>query len=196
MINFMVRNAVTQDIKYIDFLQRKNAEELAFYPICVFEREIPANRVLLAEYNNEPCGYLYYGAFNTDLKIHQACIQYDLRGRLYGSLLVGDLLNKAEVNHVSSVHLRCGSDIEANDFWRAMGFYCQAVTKGGARRMRDINAWRKDIQPTMFVDEVVPSKKKKDASKWAKARKAGIGQDSQFLRGAQLKEYRKKIENI
>lgn len=179
------------DIGYIDDLQRKNSEELAFYPKIVFEREVLARRIILARVNNDPCGYIYHGAFGPQLKIHQACIQYDLRGQLYGAALIRFLVSLAEAANVCSITLRCGSNISANGFWRAMGFHCEGVTKGGVRRMRDINAWRLDIQPPLFQTIVLPSDKAADASLW---RRNKGEKRSQFMRGKQMAEYRRLLE--
>ena len=185
-----VRLAELKDLNFIDYLQKKNAEELSFYPKIVFEREIPNLRIILAEINKQPCGYLYHGAEKTFCKIHQACIEYDLRGQLYGSKLVKTLINNLSLQGVYSVTLRCGSDIQANTFWKSMGFYCEAVTLGGIRRKRDINCWRYDIVKPLFLNQVNPSNKTKDASFWLK-RKTSMG--TSFLRGKHLLDYRKKI---
>ena len=182
--------AGAKDILYIDSLQRKNAEELAFYPTQVFEREVENFRILLANVNGEPAGYLYHGAFGVTCKVHQACIEYDLRGQLYGSLLIRHLISICNAASVSSITLRCGSDIEANKFWKTMGFHCEAITLGGVRRMRDINCWRLDLQPAMFSSPIPPSTKKKDASVW---RRREISTHSQFLRGQALRDYRNAI---
>ena len=47
-----VQPAAVSDLTYIDSLQKKNAEELAFYPSQVFEREIENQRILLARVQN------------------------------------------------------------------------------------------------------------------------------------------------
>ena len=146
MLDIEVIPAQINDLKYIDHLQRKNAEELAFYPSQVFKREVENYRILLAKVNNEPAGYIYHGALTEQVKIHQACIEYDLRGQLYGAALVRHLIDIVKAYDGLSITLRCGSDIAANGFWKAMGFYCQGVTAGGIRRMRDINNWRYDLQ--------------------------------------------------
>lgn len=186
-LNIDVNPAVIADLKFIDHLQRRNAEELAFYPAAVFEREIENGRILLARVNGEPAGYLYHGALGSNCKIHQACIEYDLRGQLYGASLMRFFLGIAYAADCSSVSLRCGSDIAANGFWRAMGFYCEAIRPGGVRRMRDINCWRMNMQKPLFVVSFEPSEKAQDASIWRK-RTTNLG--SQFLRGAVLKRYR------
>lgn len=190
-----VRPAVLADMTYIDFLQKKNAEDLSFYPLSVLEREVGHQRVVLAEVNQTPAGYLYHGSLSSaTLRIHQACIQYDLRGYLYGAALVRWLADLGQVSGAQEIALRCGSDIAANGFWRAMGFECIAVTQGGARRMRDINAWRLPLTDQLFSITVAPSSREKSAKAWGKARKAGISLGSQFKRGQDLVEYRALIE--
>jgi GNAT superfamily N-acetyltransferase len=188
-----VQPAVRSDLSYIDSLQRKNAEELSFYPKTVFEREIDNHRVLLARINGEPAGYLYHGALGEICRIHQACIQYDARGNLYGAALVNWLSAMCKAAGVHSISLRCGSDIEANKFWRAMGFDCIGVTKGGARRMRDINNWQRWLQPQLFAASVAPSEKKQDASMWRARDKTTKA--SQFIRGKVMQRYRTSIES-
>lgn len=159
-----VRYAVDSDLSFIDHLQKLNAEELSFYPKAVFEREIKTQRILLALVNGQHAGYLYHGALALDqpIKIHQACIEYDLRGNWYGAGLCRILEETANISGAKSITLRCGSDIAANAFWRNMGFECVAITAGGIRRMRDINVWHKLIGEDLFgFDSLEPSTKKK-----------------------------------
>ena len=191
----MIRPAVSVDLSYVDQLQRRNAENLSFYPLSVLEREILNHRVILAEVNGDPAGYLYHGSLSsTTLRIHQACIQYDLRGYLYGAALIGWLIEIGTVAGSGEIALRCGSDIAANGFWRAMGFDCVAVAEGGARRMRDINAWRLPLTDQLFSISTPPSAREKSAKSWAKARKAGVSLGSQFKRGQDLSDYRRLVE--
>lgn len=192
LTDFAVRVATDADLKYVDHLQRKNAEDLAFYPKAAFEREVRNQRIVLAEYNAEPCGYLYHGSFRgDDLKIHQACIEYDLRGQLYGAALVRHVRDLAELFACKSISLRCGSDILANGFWRTMGFVCTEVSQGGVRRLRDINHWRLALEPQPLWVTVEPSTRAKDASLW---RRNKGDKQSQFMRGDQMRAYRAELE--
>ena len=192
-----IRYASVDDLVFIDYLQKKNAEELAFYPTQVFEREIDKERILLALVNNQHAGYLYHGSMSVDrpLKIHQACIEYDLRGNWYGAGLVNMLEGLGQMSYISGISLRCGSDIAANRFWDLMGFKCVDIQAGGVRRMRDINVWFKQTKADLFGDQpsivLEPSTKKKDASFWAKRNK-DKSQNS-MLRGKALLQYRKQI---
>lgn len=188
-----MRIATESDIAFIDHLQKRNAEELAFYPKTVFERELNSQRIILALVNNQPAGYLYHGAMQGDkvCKIHQACIEYDLRGQWYGAGLVRSLEDTLNIVGAYGISLRCGSDIAANSFWRRMGFSCVSVTAGGVRRMRDINSWVKELKPSLFpLHSVEPSNKAKDASFW---RKRGKKSQSSMLRGKALIDYRNSV---
>lgn len=188
-----IRIAVQNDLNFIDHLQKRNAEELAFYPKTVFERELECQRIILALVNNQPAGYLYHGAMYGDrvCKIHQACIEYDLRGQWYGAGLVRSLEDTLNIVGAHGISLRCGSDIAANSFWRLMGFSCVSVTPGGVRRMRDINSWVKELKPSLFpLHSVEPSNKSKDASFW---RKRGNKSQSSMLRGKALIDYRNSV---
>ena len=154
--DYIINFGNDDDFKYIDHLQKENAFNLNFYPKERLRKELMNKRILIARYNNEYCGYLYFGSVQSITKIFQACIQYDLRGRLYGSHLVGFFLNYCDKRNVGAVTLRCASDIEANDFWKAMGFYCQGISPGGRARKRLINHWRMDLQPQFFITKTEP----------------------------------------
>ena len=192
-----IRYAVNNDLNYIDHLQKKNGEDLSLYPKVVFEREVENDRILLALVNKQHAGYLYHGSIRGDkpLKIHQACIEYDLRGNWYGAGLVGTLEDMGKLSYAHGISLRCGSDISANSFWELMGFKCIDIQEGGVRRMRDINVWFKQLFPDLFGEQpsrvLKPSTKKKDASFWRKRNK-NKSQNS-MLRGKALLQYRKQI---
>lgn len=176
-------------IAYVDGLQKKNAEALSFYPKQVFEREAAKGRIFLGLLNGEPCGYIYMGAVAVDVKCHQVCIQYDARRRLYGAALVAAMEEYAERANAGSITLRCGFDLEANDFWATMGYGVIASHIGGVRRMRTINVWRKELQPGLFAPvHIEPARGETDARVWRKHKSTGLV--TQFVRGKRMRDYR------
>lgn len=194
MDDFVVVKDHPDMLIYIDSLQKKNSEALSFYPTQVFEREKQNGRLYLGLLNGEPSGYIYVGASGGDVKCHQVCIQYDARRRLYGAMLVVALENYANESLSNSITLRCGFDLDANKFWKEMGYNCIAVKQGGIRRNRKINIWRKYLQPQLFEPEwVEPVKGKTDSSIWRKHKQTGLV--SSFDRGQKLKDYRLKLIN-
>ena len=192
MEDFVVLQTHPSMIDYIDGLQRKNAEALSFYPRQVFEREQAKGRLFLGMLNGEPCGYLYVGAQGQDVKCHQVCIQYDARRRLYGAAIVAVMEQYATEGQAASITLRCGFDLEANDFWKQMGYACIAHHIGGVRRMRTINVWRKQLRAELFETLAIePAAGVVDASLWRRNKKTGTV--TQFVRGRAMQDYRAKL---
>lgn len=193
MADFCIVTAHPDLLVYVDSLQRKNAEALAFYPRVVFEREAERGRIYLGLLNGQPCGYIYVGSTaNGSLRCHQVCIQYDVRRRLYGAMLVARIEQDATAAGVSFVSLRCGFDLAANEFWRSLGYRCIKIVDGGVRRMRRINIWRKELSASLFIpDEVEPATGVIDASVWRKGKMPGI--TTQFARGHKMAAYRRLV---
>jgi len=192
MEDFVVVQTHPSMIDFVDGLQRKNAEALSFYPRQVFEREQQKGRLFLGMLNGEPCGYLYVGAQGIDVKCHQVCIQYDARRRLYGAGIVAVMEQYATEGNAASITLRCGFDLDANEFWKSMGYQCIAHQLGGVRRMRTINVWRKQLRAELFETVAIEAASGVvDASVWRKNKQTGIV--TQFVRGAKMRDYRAKI---
>jgi len=192
--DFVVLTKHPDLIKYVDSLQKKNAEALSFYPSQVFEREAEKGRIFIGILNGEPCGYLYAGAYGVDVKLHQVCIQYDARRRLYGMAIASVMEAYAEECKATSVTLRCGFDLEANDFWKSLGYVCIAHQTGGVRRMRTINVWRKFLGKELFTTvEIEPAAGKVNSSVWRKNKSTGIV--TQFVRGKAMQDYRAMLIN-
>jgi len=188
--DFVVLREHPSMITYIDSLQRKNAEALSFYPRQVFEREQSKGRLFLGMLNGEPCGYLYVGAPTwKDVRCHQVCIQYDARRRLYGAAIVAVMEQYATEAGATAIVLRCGFDLDANDFWKSLGYVCVAHNLGGVRRMRTINVWRKQLRAELFETLAIePAAGIVDASLWRKNKQTGLV--TQFVRGKAMRDYR------
>jgi hypothetical protein len=187
-VDFLIVNQHPELLKYVDYLQHKNAESLSFYPKSCLEREIKSGRILLSLLNGEPCGYLYHGALKGVARVHQICIQFDLRRKLYGALLVTHFEKLAIKNTARAITLRCGFDLDANQFWKDLGYSCIGIVDGGIRRQRKINIWQKALQPMFELPVFEPALGKQDASLWRKNKQTGI--INQFARGKQLKIYK------
>lgn len=192
MDDFIIVKEHPDMILFIDSLQKKNAEALSFYPKQVFEREQANGRLYLGLLNGQPCGYIYVGAAGGDVKCHQVCIEYDARRKMYGAMLVTAMENYANQSYSNSITLRCGFDLDANKFWKEMGYQCAGIVQGGIRRNRKINVWRKYLQPQLFDHVwVEPASGKSNSTLWRKNKQTGIV--SQFSRGKALSDYRMKL---
>ena len=129
---------MTADLRYVVSLMRANRESVGGMPVPAIQERVDRGTVLLALINDDPVGYVLFDFRNGVIRIPQACIQYDARRRRYGVALMQRLLSRQGIREVS---LRCAADLEANVFWRDMGFTCVGSVPGGKRRGRTINLW-------------------------------------------------------
>ena len=148
-MNLTVRVALPDDLIYIMSLMRANRESVGGLPTPAVEERISRQTLLLALLNDDPCGYLLYDYRDSIVRIPQACIQYDARRRKYGEALIYELMRRYADAH--EIRLRCAADLEANLFWRDMGFTCTATLNGGRRRGRRINSWTLWLTPRLIA---------------------------------------------
>ena len=127
--------------KYILALQRKEFEAIGFIPWPRTEEYLRRRQILMAEENDELCGFLMFGAGWPTLKVYQACIQYDARRAEHGRALVARLIARAQQSGHHAISLWCANDLDANAFWRSCGFTFGGQRRGGARRGRLLNLW-------------------------------------------------------
>ena len=177
--------SVSLTVAYVDHLQHQNADDLAFYPLSTLSTALEAGHVLHCEDNGEPAGYLWFGAVRGgyDVTIYQACVDYQTRRRHLGWGMVADLVALATAGGATGIRLKCASSADANEFWQAAGFHCTHVQRGGRKRARDLNCYRTDIQPGLFIlPAVVPSSKPIDLRAYSRDKAAGVAMPSRFSR--------------
>jgi len=158
-----LRKATAADVHFLDYLQERHAHEVGYLPRRALEYYCEKGQVWLALENGAPAGYLlgqdrYYKRSDVGI-IFQACIQYDARRRLLGTLLVEAYIASLPPG-VKQVCLWCARDIEANLFWQSMGFTPAAVRAGSRSKGRVHVFWARRVgTPSAQVDasECAPS---------------------------------------
>jgi hypothetical protein len=144
-----VRYADPDDIGYVMSLQRANRESVGGLPQPALLERIARGTMLVALVNDDPIGYLMWDTRGGVTRVPQACIQYDARRRRYGEVLVFEMV-RANADS-DEIRVRCAADLEANLFWRDMGFTCTNVVIGGARRGRKLNIWSLWLTPRLIT---------------------------------------------
>jgi ribosomal protein S18 acetylase RimI-like enzyme len=180
-----MKGIMDKSLSYIDYLQRQNALDLAFYPLTVFEKALEERRMISCTDNDEMAGYILHGPVRPgkDTIIYQACVDYDSRRRYLGWDMVKDLIQLCNSGYATGIRLKCASTSESNEFWRMIGFYCTKISEGGVRRSRDINHWRADIQTPLFtMPDIIPSTKPMSSSTYNHLRSNGVVMPSRFSR--------------
>ena len=140
--------------KFAAALQKKHTDELGFLPTVALREYAERGQIIPARENDEPIGYVLYfdgragkppAKHPHQVKLHQVCIQYDARGILHGTELVREVERRARENGFATVTAWVASDLQANLFWKAIGYKLIAARKGGKRRNRIHNLWIRHI---------------------------------------------------
>jgi len=131
-----VRKATLDDLTYIVSLAQQASDCIGFIPRQAYEMEIVGKRkgsIIVAEANQELVGYLYatHNAAGVT-HIQQIVVQPDAQRMQYASALVAAV----QKDNDWLITCRCAADLQATDFWHALGFepMCHAAPKRGYHR--------------------------------------------------------------
>jgi len=154
-----VRRATLGDLAYIDALRKREGRAIGFIPMQRYEMEIRGERkgsLLVVEDDGQPTGFIYAthsgrGATH----IQQVAIQEDARRMERATALVNGALADGLQRATWLLSCRVADDLEANDFWAALGFthtgyadsksvYATGKTKL-AKSQRLLRVWQKTV---------------------------------------------------
>lgn len=139
------------DVPYIQSLQDANRDALGFLSPVALAEYVEHRHVELAYENGDPAAYLLFGTHGSttrsprvdNVRIVQACVQYDARRVHHASALVHALIERSTAAGLETLSCWCADDLEANDFWAAAGFEHVASRnrRRHARRSRLHRKW-------------------------------------------------------
>lgn len=126
--------------KYVPHLQNLHRSEVGFLPTVALREYEARQQLWLARENGQPCGYLAWGSFRGPrpvrnpftIKIIQACIDFSAQRSTHGTKLVTQLEHVAILAGIETLSLWCAEDLDANRFWRALGFRIDGTRIGGS----------------------------------------------------------------
>jgi N-acetylglutamate synthase-like GNAT family acetyltransferase len=141
--------------RYVVHLSDAMPEMLGFLPVSALTHQLETQRVIMAEHEGQPCGYISRGPWKPETKIYQTAIEFELWREKHGDELVNELVRQAERHRVERITLHCAADLHANKFWAAMGF-----TKIGERikskhKRRIQNQWELRLDAAAQLDRLV-----------------------------------------
>lgn len=111
-----------QALKFLDHLSRKNGHCVGFLPLVAYMQALDNGRVSLLFYNDEPAGYMIRGPIKKTTKIYQLVVAEELRRIENGTALLDRLRRQATAESAHEITLHCAEDLDANYFWRQLGF--------------------------------------------------------------------------
>lgn len=122
-----------EHIPYIDSLRKKEGDALGFIPMNSYlsiasrtgiggRHRYLYDRLMVAIDNDDPTGFCYSSFHGQVAHIYQIVIQEDARRWERASLLESDVRKETLRRGNSGISCRVAYDIDANFFWRALGY--------------------------------------------------------------------------
>jgi N-acetylglutamate synthase-like GNAT family acetyltransferase len=147
-----IRRARPQDLKFLSHLQKKYSNELGFLPTAALQWYVEQQRVGVVLENNEPAGYVlgrtHYKYQPLMRPITQTAIAFDARRRHLGMALIQRVEQHARDERQMAMQAICAENLDANDFWLALGFEHVTTFGGQNTRGRALHVWRKCVTKT------------------------------------------------
>lgn len=141
-----IRHAVPGDLSLIHHLQCKLHHAVGYTPRGGLIARIESRRILVAEDNGDPAGYVSY-THRLDGTTHlpQIAVHPDLWRSSLGRMLWEHLVRSAKCHASTAITLKCATDLPSNAFWTAVGCELVAPVPGHARTL---NAYAYTLRST------------------------------------------------
>jgi hypothetical protein len=158
----VIRPALEADLKAIDSLRKADGDSLGFLPImklqCIVNQKLDRGRwrwlyesLWVAEDNGELTGYVLAGFHRDGAKIEQICVRGDAR-RMERAMLLEDVVQQeARLRQKQRIRCRVAFDIEANFFWKAIGYIPIATVSSTWMNQRESKSQR----PLVVYDKTI-----------------------------------------
>jgi len=121
-------------VHYMEKLRVADGHALGFLPLSVMLEAIVKDRVLIEIENGEPTGFLFWGKRKTHLRVYMIAIQQDNRRIYHARNLMLATFALEQNKNCETISLRCAEDLEANWFWKSVGFQHINTADGGMLR--------------------------------------------------------------
>jgi len=129
----ILRDGRPSDWLYIDHLRKKEGDSLGFVPkdayLSILEKKPYGGRyrflysgILITEDNGQQTGFCYFSILPPWAKVFQIVVQEDARRWYRATFMLQEVERRAKENGCVGVKCRVAVDLEANFFWRAMGY--------------------------------------------------------------------------
>ena len=138
--------ATARDLPFVVALQKCHGHALGFLPRQALAEKIRGRQVWVARQGRHKLGFLHHGSLaRPEVRVFQIAVGEGSRRGGVATALVEDLLARAAAAGAAGVSLRCLSALDANRFWRAVGFKL-LMTEPGAKGK--LNVWVRRLRRT------------------------------------------------
>jgi N-acetylglutamate synthase-like GNAT family acetyltransferase len=135
----MIRHALTEDLDAIKKLADSNKDSIGFVMRSALAFGIEHRWLLVAEHNGQVTGFAHYRhRRDQQSTLYELCVREESRGQQIGKMLINALLEEARAQGKTCLLLKTPTDLQANGFYKHLGFVKREVQPG---KKRDLNVW-------------------------------------------------------
>lgn len=145
--------------RWLEEASRRETDAIGFLPRSALERHHHKGLIFTVEEDGELLGFNIRSPLQPGytIQIHQAFTVDAVRRLAHQTKLICHIASQARSERAVAIILKCGDDLEANRFWKAIGFEQFDQTRGGKRRGRLINHFR---FPLLSNPSILPGSQK------------------------------------
>jgi len=135
-----IRKARYDDLDAIKSIADANRAYVGFLPRVVFERAAQMRQLLVATVDGTIVGFVryYHRRRDSQTTLHEICVLEQFRRQRVGTALLRELIEECLSLRRSSVRLKCPTDLEANQFYKQLGFERVGAERG---KRKSLNVW-------------------------------------------------------
>lgn len=144
MSEIAIRKATPADLSDVKRIIDKNRRALGFVRSAELMRGIQEGEILVGEYDGETVGVLHFHHRRDGVTtIYHLVVAEEYRGRGFGRALVCALEHECRESGQNAVHLKCPADLDANGFYRHLGFCRMSIEPG---KVWQLAVWEKCLE--------------------------------------------------
>lgn len=137
--DILIRKADSADLDAIKQLADNNTSTLGFVLRPSLIAGIEMRWLILAEISSEVVGFVHYRhRRDSQTTLYEICVAQGHRRKGIGKTLISVLIAESSARGKTHIRLKAPVDIQANDFYRAIGFTLMGMESG---RNRSLNIW-------------------------------------------------------
>jgi N-acetylglutamate synthase-like GNAT family acetyltransferase len=153
MATGVIRAASTKDVAWVVSLQKVWSNAVGFLTRQAIRAKIARGQGVLIAEGGQEAGYLLHSSGRDGvLCCSQVAVSRELLRTELGTELVHELERRAVERGLNVIRLRCREELEANLFWKAVGFETTAVIGRGSARGFRIVEWTKAVDVEVGIN--------------------------------------------
>lgn len=149
------------DVKWAVHISDRHTHELGFIPNTAFDLAYSRGTLRVQHLDKEPIAYVLHGPLKPETKIWQTYTHENLRLQDHATEILNELIIDLMKAHAERVTCWVADDLEAVQFWAAMGFSPCGTRNRGELHKRPATRYQFRLPRGLAIDEDIATRLKR-----------------------------------